>query len=160
MRRKEKEITDSREIEEILHKAEVCYLSFAKGNTPYVIPVNYGYEDGIIYIHSAREGRKLEMIRGNKQVCFAVHVDAKIYERGDKACRWGTAYRSVIGFGEAYISHSFKQKKHALDVIMNHYSESQSFEYDENAVENVVIIRIEISGMTGKKSSVPKILED
>lgn len=153
MRRKEKEITDKQEIEAILHKAEVCYLSFAKGDTPYVIPVNFGYEDGFIYIHCACEGRKLEMIRDNKRVCFATHVDAEIYDRGDVACQWGTTYRSVIGYGDADITHGFKQKKHALDVIMKHYSGRESFEYNEHWMENVAIIGIEITEMTGKKSA-------
>ncbi len=152
MRRKEKEITDIKEIEAIIQKAEVCRLGLAVGNTPYVIPVNYGYEDNCLYIHCAKKGRKLDMIKQNNTVCFEMDIDAEIKERDRSACNWGTTFRSVIGYGEALFVEESEQKKKALDIIMRHYSGKTSFEYGKDAIGNVVIIKIIITHLSGKKS--------
>ena len=152
MRRKEREITDIKEMEEIMHKAEVCHLGLAVDNTPYVVPVSYGYEDNCLYIHCAKEGRKLDMIRKNNTVCFQMDIDAGITGKDKPACGWSTTYRSVIGYGEAFVVEDFQQKKSALDIIMRHYSNKKSFEYREKAVEDVGIIKIVIHHLSGKKS--------
>ena len=56
MRRKEKEIKDTAEIEEILSKAFVCRLGLCDNGRPYVVPLCFGYEDNALYIHCAKEG--------------------------------------------------------------------------------------------------------
>ncbi|MFX1521344.1 MAG: pyridoxamine 5'-phosphate oxidase family protein, partial [Promethearchaeota archaeon] len=45
MRRKDKEITDTHEIETILKRAVVCRIAFSENNKPYMVPVNFGYTD-------------------------------------------------------------------------------------------------------------------
>ncbi len=152
MKRKEKEITDIKEIEAIIQKAEVCRLGLAVDSTPYVIPVNYGHEDNCLYIHCAKKGRKLDMIKQNNTICFEMDIDAEIKERGHSACNWSTTFRSVIGYGEAFFVEESEQKKKALDVIMRHYSGKTSFEYRKDTIENVVIIKIVITHLSGKKS--------
>lgn len=152
MRRKEKEITNITEIEAIIQKAEVCRLGLAVDNTPYIVPVFFGYENNCLYIHSGKEGRKLDMIRQNNNVCFEMEVDTKIIKRDKPACQWSSTYRSVIGCGHAFILENFEEKKLALDVIMRHYSNQTSFEYQKKAVEKVVIIKIIVEQMSGKRS--------
>jgi uncharacterized protein len=154
VRKKEREITDKKEIEAIIQKAEVCRLGMAVDNMPYVVPVNYGYDGKYLYIHCSRQGRKLDMIRKNKRVCFEISVDAEIRNRDKPACDWSTAYRSVIGYGDAYIIDDFDQKKQALDVIMAHYAGEAAapFEYRRSSVENVGIIKIAVLSFCGKKS--------
>ena len=152
MRRQEKEITDIKEIEAIIKKAEVCRLGLAADSIPYVIPVNYGYEDNCLYIHCSKKGRKLGMIKQNNTICFEMDIDAEIKERGHSACDWTTTFRSVIGYGEAFFVEKSEQKKKALDIIMRHYSGKTSFEYRKDAIENVAIIKIVITHLSGKKS--------
>ena len=69
MRRKDKEITDIKEIESILQGAQVCRLGMADNNMPYVIPVCFGYKEHTVYIHSASEGRKIDTLKKNPNVC-------------------------------------------------------------------------------------------
>ncbi|UCH92767.1 MAG: pyridoxamine 5'-phosphate oxidase family protein [Candidatus Aminicenantes bacterium] len=152
MRRKEKEITNSQEIEAIIQKAEVCRLGMAVDNTPYVVPVFFGFEDNCLYVHCAKEGRKLDMIRQNNIVCFEMEVDTRINNRDKPACQWSSSYRSVIGYGKAFIIEDFEEKTRALDAIMRHYSDRSSFEYKKKEVEKVVIIKIVIHQLSGKKS--------
>ena len=58
MRRKDKEITNSPDLEVILQKAKVCRLGLLDGDLPYIVPINYGYNTGEIFIHAAKEGKK------------------------------------------------------------------------------------------------------
>lgn len=67
VRRKDKEITNRAEIEGILKKAFICHLGLSDGDLPYVVPMNYGYEDGHIYLHCATEGKKLDIIKKNNK---------------------------------------------------------------------------------------------
>ena len=55
-------IEDKQRIESIILHCDVCFVGIVdmEGN-PYVVPMNFGYEDGIIYLHSGPEGSKVEM---------------------------------------------------------------------------------------------------
>jgi hypothetical protein len=150
MRKKEREITDPQAMESIIERAVVCPLAMADNNIPYVVPVNFGYENGCLYIHSATEGKKIDIIRQNNRVCFEVEADLEMV-RGDTACKWSMRYRSVIGWGRAFLVEGSEAKRAALDIIMRHYS-GGSHEYPEKNVDKVAIIRVEIDSMTGKHS--------
>jgi uncharacterized protein len=150
MRRHEREIREETEIHEILEKALVCRLGLYDGRYPYVVPLNYGYRDGRFYFHSAREGRKIDILKNNDRVCIEVDIDSRIV-RGDAPCRWAAKYRSVIGFGRARIVDDEVEKKAALDVIMAHYG-GQGGEYDEKSLQRTCVIEVVIENMTGKQS--------
>lgn len=45
-----------------------------------------------------------------------------------------------------------EEKLKGLNVIMSHYSNESTFEYNEKSVENVLIIKVVIDEMTGKKT--------
>ena len=150
MRRKDKEITDIGEIESIIRKSLVCRLGLADNGTPYIVPLCFGYKDNRLYFHSAKEGRKIEIIKRNNAVCFEFDVDSKI-ESGKDACAWGMKYRSVIGYGTATLIEDPEEKRKALDVIMAQYADG-AFEYSEKAFGKALVIKVEIESMTGKKS--------
>lgn len=74
MRRKDREITDICAILDLVSECKVCRLAMTDGGVPYIVPLNYGYEyaDGALtfYFHSAKEGRKLEILKKNPTVCL------------------------------------------------------------------------------------------
>jgi len=149
MRRSDREITDPVAIEAILTEAQVCRIALAHENGPYIVPVCFGYEPGILWLHSAPEGRKIAMIRANPRVCFEVdQCDGVI--RGGRACSWGMRYQSVIGFGRAEILMSPKEKKHGLSCIMRQYDRG-AHEFSDDEVRQVAVIRVAIESMTAKK---------
>ena len=151
MRRREKEITDLQEIEAILRRAQVCRLALVDGDRPYIVPMNFGYERGILYFLCAPEGRKLEILRRNRHVCFEVDVDHELMTGGAQPCRWGMRYRSVIGFGSAFFIEDATEKRGALAVIMGQYAEGE-FDFPEEEVTRTTVFKVEIETMTGKKS--------
>ena len=70
MRRKENEITDKAEIESIIKQSWVCRLAMSVDGEPYVVPLCFGYAEDVLYLHSAKEGKKIEMLKQNSAVCF------------------------------------------------------------------------------------------
>ena len=150
MRRQEREIRDEAEIQEILEKGFVCRLGLYDGQYPYVVPLNYGYRNGSMYFHCAREGKKTDILKKNGRVCIEVDIDFRVV-RGETPCRWTAKYRSVIGFGRARIIDDEREKKAGLDVIMAHYG-GQGGEYDEKSLQRTCVIEVVIENMTGKQS--------
>jgi uncharacterized protein len=149
VRRKDKEITDRAEIEAIINKAEICHIALCDGDKPYVIAVNFGFEDKCLYFHCAREGRKLDIIKSNNNVCFMIDTDREMII-SDTACDWGFKYKSIIGFGKAFIVDDLDEKKRGLDIIMTQYTD-KAFEYKNDRVAGILIVKIEIEYMSGKK---------
>jgi hypothetical protein len=149
MRRGEFEVRERAEVEGILRRAQVVRLAMVDGGRPYVVPMAFGYEDGRLYVHSAREGRKIDVIRRSPRVCFEVEADVKLIV-GEEACGWTFEYACVIGTGTATIVEGQEEKRRGLDVIMRQYSE-KSFEYPEKAVERIVVIRVDVEEMRGKR---------
>ena len=150
MRRKEKEITDKNEIDSIIRKSQVCRLGLVDEDVAYIVPLCFGYQGNSLYFHSAREGRKIDILKRNAQVCFEFDGDTRI-SRGKTACAWGIQFRSVIGYGEASFIEDSKEKRQALDIIMGQYADG-AFEYAAKALDKTLIIKVAISSMTGKKS--------
>jgi nitroimidazol reductase NimA-like FMN-containing flavoprotein (pyridoxamine 5'-phosphate oxidase superfamily) len=151
MRKKEKEIKDKNTMERIIQRATVCRIGLSENDKPYVVPLIFGYTDDCLYFHSAKEGKKINMMRRNNTVCFEIDVDNELVQ-AENACGWSMKYYSVIGFGKAFLVEDFGEKQQALDTIMEHYSGKSSFEYPENALNNTAIIKVKIESMTGKKS--------
>ena len=150
MRREDKEIRDKDEIESIVQRAIVCRVAFSENDVPYIVPVNFGIEDDCLYFHSAPEGKKIEIIKQNNNVCFELDIDHEVV-RAETPCNWAMKYRSVIGFGKAFLVRDVGEKRKALNTIVEHYSGKPS-DYPESAISNVAIIKVEIESMTGKKS--------
>jgi uncharacterized protein len=152
MRRKEREITDKQELETIINKCDVCRVAFADANVPYIVTMNFGYsgENGKIYFHSAGEGRKIDMILKNNYVCFELDTNHVLHE-GSKACDFGMSYSSVVGYGYITIVSDPAERISGLNQIMSHYTGKSGFSYNQSVLERTMVLRLDISGMTGKK---------
>lgn len=149
MRREDQEITDIASIEDIIGKGQVCRLALSENERPYIVPLCFGYKDNNLYFHTAREGKKLEIIKKNNNVCFEIDIDQELV-KGKKACNCSMKYRSVIGFGKAELIEAIELKRRALNIIMQNYYEG-FFKYPEESIKNTAIIKVEIESMTGKK---------
>lgn len=150
MRRHEKAVTDPLELAKIIRQGRVCRLALAAEPVPYIVPLNYGYRDGILYFHSAAGGRKIELLWQNPLVGFEIDIDLGIIE-GEQACNWGASYRSVIGQGRIEFLSTAEEKRRALDAIMAQYSDGD-FDYPAAAIEKTAVYRLVIAEMSGKRS--------
>ena len=151
MRRKDKEISDKDLIEQILKESEICRMAMIDGTEPYMVPLNYGYADGVIYVHSAPDGRKMGILKENNRVCFEIEHAYEII-RKDEPCQWTTKYRSVIGYGNVEIIVDAESKKKGMDIIMQKYGYRGQSNYNEGLLSRMVILQLKIEKVTGKQS--------
>lgn len=135
------------ECEALLARAEVLRLGLADADGPYVVPVNYGYADGYIYVHGPLEGRRIDAVAADPRVCF--EVDECEIVRSERACGFTARFASVIGYGRARLLIGTEDKRRGLEVIMRQYSGPVSGMPDET-VERTSVIAIEIDSMDGK----------
>ena len=158
MRRKDKQMQDRQLLEEILRDSPVCRIGLAPeagpgdphGDYPYVVPVHFVHADGRIYVHSARAGRKIEMLRRNPRVC--VEIDEYLgLKTADTPCKYSNRFRSLIAFGSARIVQSVEEKRRALRLLMEKYA-GRSFDFDEKETATVEIAEIPLEEITGKQS--------
>lgn len=141
MRRNDREITDKNAIDRILSAAAHGHLGLCDGDEPYVVPMNFAWNEGKIYLHCAREGRKLDIIKNNPKVCFQVDSDTKVVE-GEKTCGWGMLYSCVIIVGMARLVEDEAQKGFALECLMKHFKPDFDHKFTSEEINSVAIIEI------------------
>ena len=153
MRRNDKEINNIKSMESILHEADYCMIGLSDNNSPYMVPMNFGFKDNNLYLHSAPEGKKIEIIKVNNKVSFGVQIKTEVV-KNEKACNWGMNYMSVIGEGYAFFIEDYNKKVEALNIIMSKYSdcETNTFEYSETVLNNLSLIKVEVKELKGKIS--------
>ena len=158
MTKRERQVTDEKQIMGIMDAGKVLHLGLAVNDEPYVVPMNYGYthENGkmVIYLHSAVRGKKLDMIRANPKVFFEVDCDRVPFE-GKLPCQYGMVYSSVMGKGIARIVEDVEEKKHAMTVLMKTQT-GKDFSFDDKLVSIVAVIRIDVEEYTAKHRPLPE----
>lgn len=150
MRRKDKAISDASGIDAIIEKAAVCRLGMLDGDKPYIVPLSFGYRDKTVYFHGALKGHKIDLIKKNPNVCVEFDIAVETVS-DDNACDWSMKFQSVIGSGKAALVDEVEEKRHALGVIMVHYS-NKAFVFPEHMVQATAVIKVEIERLTGKQS--------
>ena len=158
MTKREFKISGHEQILRILDTARVLHLGLAVDNEPYVVPMNYGYamEEGrlVLYLHSAVQGKKLDMIRANPRVSFAIDCDREPFE-GQVACQYGLAYSSIMGRGNARIVEDVEEKMQAMSILMKTQTR-KDFTFNERLVSIVAVIRIDVEEYTAKHRPIPE----
>jgi nitroimidazol reductase NimA-like FMN-containing flavoprotein (pyridoxamine 5'-phosphate oxidase superfamily) len=150
LRRSEKQISDQSEIEAIIRNAIICRLALCDAGRPYIVPMSFGYRDGVLYFHSAPVGRKIDILRNNPLVCFEFDLDTRISKSGN-VCNWGVIYRSVIGSGRVFFIEEAAAKCEALALIVEHYG-GNGAELPTASVSNTLVFAVRIEEISGKQS--------
>ena len=144
-------ITDQTEIDAIINKCEVCYVSMVdENNLPYVLPFNFGYSNGVIFLHSSQKGHKIDILRKNPSVCIAFSTDHKLrYQSEQMACSYSMKYRSVLAFGKVEFIDDVDRKIEFLNTVMSHYTDRE-FTYSPPALREVCTYKVNVDKFTAK----------
>lgn len=158
MTKREREITDKKEMLAILDKCKVVHIGLTDEDQPYIVPMNYGYtyEEGklTLYLHGAVRGYKYDLIRKSPKVCFEMECDVKPFE-GKVPCQYGMAYSSIMGKGTAEIIENPEEKIEALTIFMKTQT-GKDFEFNEKLVSIVNVVRIHVTEFTAKRRPIPE----
>jgi nitroimidazol reductase NimA-like FMN-containing flavoprotein (pyridoxamine 5'-phosphate oxidase superfamily) len=147
----QKIISDTNQIEEILSKARFLRLALSDADTPYIVPMAFGYKENIIYLHSSQKGRKIDILKKNPRVCFEADLETEVMT-ADDPCKYNIRYMSVIGSGQARFLEDYGEKLQGLTVLSEHYGKKGPFEFEEWKVSRLCVIKIEIEKVTGKEN--------
>jgi len=142
------------DIDAILIEGQVGYLALSRGNQPYLVPLNFLYEDGFIYFHCALRGRKIDYIRANPRVCFQTGETGGIIS-GENPCSHNYHYRSVIVEGNVEEIISEAEKENILRLLTAKYSTRQMAdgEISANRIATTGVYRINPATISGKRNS-------
>ena len=150
MRRNDRELDFSATLD-LLDRCRIVRLAMIDGQEPYIVPLNYGYtcEDGQItlFCHSAKVGRKLDVMRANPLVGFEMDTDYLLQEH-EEACGHSNLYSSVIGTGEFELL-SGESAKSALAVLMKHQT-GRDFTFTDEQIASVAVFAIRVKTVSGK----------
>lgn len=153
MKRKDREVTDIEMILGFVSRAKFLHLGLFDGKYPYVVPLHYGYEyaEGVLvfFMHCAKEGHKLDLIRENSNVCIELECDVSDISGGEIPCKYGSTYASVIGQGRAEIVREEQEKIKGLKLLMENQT-GRRFEIDGNMAATVEVIKVVLSDFTAK----------
>lgn len=154
MRRKDREITDTAKIRDIIRRCTCCRLGFADNGEVYIVPLSFGYEIKenrfTFYFHGAKEGRKMELIQKNPEAGFEMDTNYALNE-ADSACGYSARFQSIIGNGVIYMVTGNEEKKHGLSLIMEHNTGKKEWDFNEKMVDTTAVFKLEVTQMSCKE---------
>ena len=152
MRRDDREIKEIDRIYDILTRCDTMRLGMNGGEYPYVIPMTFGCEmiDGqiVIYFHSAKGGRKWEILGKDPKVC----VEADLYYQVKRTEGGGITaiYESVIGTGDVEVVTEQAEKVRIFKNMLDHYKESGFPASSCKGLPFVEVFRVVLKEVSGK----------
>lgn len=151
MRKSDREIRDYNEILRLLDECQTIRLALHDEPYPYVVPLSYGWEQRdeklFVYFHCAKEGKKLDLIAKNANVCFEADCLA-----GYKSTNHGVTadYRSLIAFGKAERVYG-EELVRGLELLLKHCRVEGYSARECAAMDITAVVRITVDGITGKR---------
>lgn len=152
MRRKDREVTELSELMQIIDRCKVCRIAMQDKDGLYIVPMNFGYtyekDQLVLYFHSAKEGRKINALKENSNICFEMDCDLSLIT-ADTACEYGYYFKSIIGNGKAVFIDDIEEKKNAMAALMKHQT-GQHFSFNDEKVSSVAAFKIIVVNLTAK----------
>lgn len=152
-KRKRNEIIDEAEKQALLKWGNHVTIALCKANEPYLVTLSYGYdtERDALYFHCANKGDKLDFIRHNPAACATL-----IKDNGYLETKCDHDYRTLIIRGSLSIVDDLAEKKHGLQVLLNHLERDPQpiFERnikDDQSYNTVTILKLEMASVIGKQ---------
>ena len=143
------QITDPEEVEDIILRCPYCMVGLTDDEgRPYVIPMNFAYDNGVIYLHSSPAGTKVELAARHPQVCITFCEGHElVWMHRQVACSYSMKSRSVMCRGRVRFVEDMDEKHRALMLMMRHYTDAACTMGDP-AVRHVKVWRVEVESMT------------
>lgn len=151
----EKAAYDKETVHKILDSALLASVGFVQDGQPIVVPMLYGREGEVVFLHGARKARVIRLLEGTSTACMNVtHVDALVYARS--AFNSSMNYRSATVFGSPRLVEDPDEKLHALRVITECTMPGRWDELREpleNEIKQTGIIALDIESASAKIST-------
>ncbi|HBZ40284.1 MAG TPA: MFS transporter [Erysipelotrichaceae bacterium] len=154
MRRSDREVSNQEEIKAIIDRCVICRVAMVDDGKPYLVPLNFGYtlDQGTLTLvfHSAKSGRKIDILRRHPDVCFEMDCDHALID-GERACDYSFAFSSVIGNGKVEFIEDETLKREALKLLMKRQTGKEDFEFSPHEVQGVCVFTIVSEDFSAKR---------
>ena len=128
-------------------------MGLANDNESYVVPLNFAFElvggKALFYFHSAKEGKKITMIKNNNKCSFVLYNDLGVVlrkERNDAT----NYYRCVMGRGTIQEISDLWNKRQAAEKLGLKYGYDTELDISDEALNNTYFAKIIVEEMTAK----------
>ncbi len=145
-------ITDTKQIEELILLCSQCFVGMVEEDgSPYVIPMNFGYQDGEIVLHSDSHGKHINLLEKDNRVCitFCTENNRILYQHQDVACSYSMESKSVLCKGKIVFIEDLAEKEKYIKIFMKHYSD-KDFKFSTPAIRNVKVWTMKPEEITAK----------
>lgn len=151
VRRKDREITESDEMYQVLKATKYVTIALCMEGEPYLVALSHGYDKtrNCLYFHCASEGKKLIYAKANPQVWGQAVLDFGVTQECDYA------YSSVHFSGNLSLITDLNEKKHAMEVLIRQVSldpEAKLAKIKPEKLESTTMGRIDIDYISGKSN--------
>ncbi|MGE5141101.1 MAG: pyridoxamine 5'-phosphate oxidase family protein [Rudaea sp.] len=148
---------DEEWIREMLRRSAVGQLAMAAGEQPYLNTNLFVLDEaaGVIYLHTANEGRTASSIERNANICFSVSEMGRLLP-GQSAAEMSVEYASVLVFGRAERITDTEQAAQALRLLIAKYFPHLRYGEDYSGIQpadlqRTAVYRIQIEQWSGKR---------
>jgi uncharacterized protein len=151
VRRKDREITKSNEMHQVLKATKYVTIALCMEGEPYLVALSHGYDQtrNCLYFHCSPEGKKLIYAKANPKVWGQAVMDFGVTQECDYA------YSSVHFSGKLSLITDLNEKKHAMEVLICQVSldpEAKLAKLKPEKLESVAMGRIDINYISGKST--------
>ena len=150
---------DRKNVFKILDGVSLCHVGFHWENQVYVIPMAYGRNEDVLYLHGSVKGRFTTMSDQNVPVSIGVTcLDGLVLARS--AFHSSMNYRSVVVFGKMQSVQDFEAKRNAMRVITNHILPGRWEELrppTDKEINLTAIMEVEIESASAKIRTGPPV---
>ena len=155
IRRSEKAITDTKEMQSILLESKYMTIAMCHDNSPYLVTLSHGYDpfQNSLFFHCASEGKKIDYMKNTEEIWGETFID-KGYAKGE--CNHH--YASVHFKGAVSFISDVTEKREILTLMINQLEDDEQLREEvkkkqlmETAIKRVTIGKITILEMSGKK---------
>ena len=155
VRRKDREITDPVEMQQVLKATKYVTVALCMNGEPYLVSLSHGYDraKNCLYFHCAPEGKKLVYAHSNSRVWGQAVLDFGVTVDCDYA------YTSVHFSGKISLIEDLAEKQHGMEVLVRQVApvpEEKLSKIKPEKLANITMGRIDIEFMSGKKHQRPK----
>ena len=148
---------DLKEMTEVLKSSEVGRIALSDSSKPYIVPLNFLYQNGKIAFHCALGGKKLDIISKNPNCCFEVdEFMGEVSYHYDSLCNLD--FDSVLVFGKARIENDERLKLQFFEKLHSKYKElyrkpisEGGVRFDKTRLHEACCVVIDIEELTGRR---------
>jgi nitroimidazol reductase NimA-like FMN-containing flavoprotein (pyridoxamine 5'-phosphate oxidase superfamily) len=148
LRRSDRALSEQQAYAILAQGGDGVLATWGEDGYPYAVPMNHVLTDGVLYLHSALSGHKLENLAYCDKVSYCVVTSREVLP-----AELSTQYESAIVFGRAVRVEDPEEKRRGLMALLHRFAPDHlenglaELERDFN---RTAVLRIDIHRITGK----------